>query len=52
MKKDTPYDWFIGFQLIDENDNIILNIDGAPSNKEWMTQHLTFEEEIIGVYGK
>ena len=51
MKKDTPYEWFVGFQLIDENDNIVLNMDWAPHKKDWITKNLTCEEEIIGVYG-
>ena len=52
MKKDYPFDMFIGLQLLDHEGQLVLNIDGSPhKNDNWITQNLTVEEEIIGVYG-
>ena len=37
LKIDRPYEWFAGFQLIDEDGKVVASIDKEPHKKEWVT---------------
>ena len=52
MKKDYPFDVFVGLQLLDADGRIVLNIDESPQDGgSWLTQNINIDEEIIGIYG-
>ena len=52
MKKDYPFEMFVGLQLLDADGRIVLNIDQAQQDGgSWLTQNVNENEEIIGIYG-